>query len=139
MDFVSWLHGKKINAEAFRRVEPLLFSEWQTAFEQMHPNSFLQQKLFSINKIRHQFRLKETDKVAEVPSAKLTKPAIKPKKSEAQVPEDKPKLAEERKVVGKPVFRPKIKPKESTTDNLKADNGANTSPKKTQVKPRIKK
>jgi hypothetical protein len=87
VNFEEYLRSKKIDAQAFLKAEPALFSVWKTEFEQMHPNSFTVQKLNLINPVRRKYILKEiapalTEKpvVSEAPAIpKPGKPVIKPK------------------------------------------------------------
>ena len=79
MTFEEYLTEKKIDASRFQRAEKEQFEEFARLFDQMHPNSFTQQKLFLINGIRRKFLLKteiETKK-----KAPQLKPKIKPQKS----------------------------------------------------------
>ena len=57
MTFGEYLVGKKINETAFRQASPDLFISWEKEFAEVHPASFTQRHLFSINKIRRQFPL----------------------------------------------------------------------------------
>jgi len=104
VNFELYLSSKKIDSEAFRAGEPVLWNSWRIDFEQMHPNSFTVQKLNLINPIRRRFPLKEVIPVevkeiqAEVvapvqgdqTAASVTPPASKP-------------------AVPRPVFKPKPK------------------------------
>lgn len=79
MLFEDHLRSKKIDATAFRAGSPEIFSEWQKAFEEMHPASFNARYLFGINKIRRAYPLRqETTPTASAPAAK-PRPVIKPK------------------------------------------------------------
>jgi len=76
MTFEEYLIGKKINSEAFKIAEPLLWEEWHTLFNQMSPVSFTAQKLYLINPIRRKYQHKES---APQPSLSAeAKPAAKP-------------------------------------------------------------
>ena len=77
MDFISYLKNKKIDPEKLNASEPDLFSEWSSLYEQVHPNSFTQQKLFLINILRKKFIFKETDEVAKPKTAKMMRPKMK--------------------------------------------------------------
>lgn len=73
-NFNSFLKTKKIDPTAFAKAEMELFMEWKNLYDQVHPNSFTQQKLFLINKVRRQFPLpEEAEKVVK------KKPMAKPK------------------------------------------------------------
>ncbi|MBX9853491.1 MAG: hypothetical protein K2X86_17235 [Cytophagaceae bacterium] len=82
MTWEEYCIKKKIDSEAFRKSEPAKWEELKTIFEQVHPNSFTEQKKFLINDIRRKYHLKEENKKEE-PVKKSAGPAIKipPKKS----------------------------------------------------------
>lgn len=89
MSFEDYLRGKKIDSDAFRTNEPVLWESWKVEFEQMHPNSFTVQKLNLINPVRRKYPGKitvpettqQTDKPATSASTtpKVTKPVFRPK------------------------------------------------------------
>lgn len=81
MTFEEYLIKKKIDPEAFRKGEPERWQEWHGLFEQMHPNSFTEQKKFLINDIRRKYQLREEAKKEE--ASKKAGPAIRipPRKS----------------------------------------------------------
>jgi len=56
MTFEEYCAKKKINSEAFLKEEPERWKEWKFLFEQMHPNSFTEQKKFLINDVRRKYR-----------------------------------------------------------------------------------
>jgi hypothetical protein len=58
MTWDEYCHKKRIDSTAFRGAEPIMWAEWKTMFEQMHPNSFTEQKKFMINDVRRRFQLK---------------------------------------------------------------------------------
>ena len=58
MTFDEYLVAKKIDREAFMKDMPEQFSEWQSAFELQHIESFTSQRKFSLNKIRRKYLLK---------------------------------------------------------------------------------
>ncbi|HMQ00958.1 MAG TPA: hypothetical protein PKC24_14355 [Cyclobacteriaceae bacterium] len=76
MDFEAYLVSKKIDSAAFRQHEPERWQEFKTLFEQVHPNSFTQQKLYLINPIRRKYILKEIP--AEASASEAPKAAVKP-------------------------------------------------------------
>lgn len=76
MDFETYLVSKKIDSAAFRQHEPERWQEFKTLFDQVHPNSFTQQKLYLINPIRRKYPLKEMPAASEV--TEKTKPTAKP-------------------------------------------------------------
>lgn len=88
MNFEEYLKSKKIDAPAFEKAEPVLYTSWKTEFSQMHPNSFTVQKLNLINPVRRKYQLKVaeplpgiTESIADTPPAKpaVARPMIKPK------------------------------------------------------------
>ncbi len=60
MTFEEYCIKKKINSTAFRTHEPERWQEWKLQFEQMHPNSFTEQKKFLINETRRKYLLVNT-------------------------------------------------------------------------------
>lgn len=65
-EFEAYLTDKKIDSDAFRKVEPEQWSEFKRLYDQVHPNSFTAQKLNLINPIRRRFPLKEVPVGTEV-------------------------------------------------------------------------
>lgn len=59
MKFDEYLTGKKIDSKKYKQAEPVQYEEFKVIFDQMHPESFTQQKLFLINKIRRAYKLEE--------------------------------------------------------------------------------
>jgi hypothetical protein len=57
MTWEEYCIKKKINAEAFKQDDPQKWEELKKIFEQMHPNSFTEQKKFIINTIRRLYNL----------------------------------------------------------------------------------
>lgn len=57
MTFEEYLISKKINIDNFEKNEILLFQNWKNIFEQMHFESFTNQKKFLINDIRRKYPL----------------------------------------------------------------------------------
>ena len=82
MTFEEYLTSKKTDPGKFREAEPERYQELQTLFDQVHPNSFAQQKLFLINRIRRKYLLPVTSKetTEERTPQKKVKPRIVPKK-----------------------------------------------------------
>jgi hypothetical protein len=58
MDFNDYLISKNIATSVFKEQDENMFSTWETAFLQMHPNSFTEQYKFQLNKIRRKYPLK---------------------------------------------------------------------------------
>lgn len=72
--------------QAFAKAEPLVWLQWKTEFEQMHPNSFTLQKLNLINPIRRKYPLPlqeiakdNNDATSVKPASGAVKPVFKPK------------------------------------------------------------
>ena len=57
MTWEEYCIKKKINSDAFRQAEPKRWEELKNIFEQIHPNSFTEQKKFIINDIRRLYRV----------------------------------------------------------------------------------
>ena len=74
LTFAAYLKSKKIDLKSFFKDEKETFEKWKKEFDQMHPNSFTQQKLFLINKIRREFPLQEAEEKVE-----KKKPMMRPK------------------------------------------------------------
>jgi hypothetical protein len=81
MNWEEYCISKKIDSNAFKLKEEYRWNEFKTIFEQMHPNSFTEQKKFLINDIRRKYRLKEEDKKEELKKASGPAIRIPPKKS----------------------------------------------------------
>jgi hypothetical protein len=79
--FASYLKSKKIDLKSFYSSDKELFELWKVEFDQMHPNSFTQQKLFSINKVRRMYPLQEQEKVVEKKKQMVRPKIAKPKTS----------------------------------------------------------
>lgn len=58
MTFEEYLTGKNIDSAAFKAQQAQQWQEWQNLFDQMHPNSFNEQKKFLINEVRRKYLLK---------------------------------------------------------------------------------
>lgn len=80
MLFDEYLTGKKINPAKFKQTDPTQYAEFQKIFDQVHPESFTQQKLFLINQIRRAYRLEEQAEVKKIAPPKAMRPKIKPLK-----------------------------------------------------------
>lgn len=78
-DFEEYLRSKKIDPKKFKASDQSKYAEFKLLFDQIHPDSFTQQKLFLINRIRRKYILQEfTAEVSAAPSKKI-KPKILPK------------------------------------------------------------
>ena len=81
MEFDEYLTGKKIDAAKFRAAETDQYESFKEIFDQVHPESFTQQKLFLINKIRRAYKLEEVNEAKKTSSAsKVMRPKMKPVK-----------------------------------------------------------
>jgi hypothetical protein len=76
--FEAYCRKKKIDPDLFLQSDPERYQEWKTLFEQIHPDSFTEQKKFLINPIRKQYLLIELAKEnTETIPASPVKPAVK--------------------------------------------------------------
>ncbi len=57
MSFEEYCVKKKIDSAGFLAQEPVRWKAWKEEFEQMHPNSFTEQKKFLINETRRKYLL----------------------------------------------------------------------------------
>ena len=57
MTFEEYCQKKKISIEEFIKSDPKLYQDLFTYFEQVHPESFTQQKKFLINPLRRLYPL----------------------------------------------------------------------------------
>lgn len=80
MKFDEYLESKKVDSKKYKAAEPAQYAEFQEIFDQIHPDSFTQQKLFLINKIRRKFQLEEQTEVKKAVAPKAMRPKIKPLK-----------------------------------------------------------
>lgn len=55
--FEEFLSTKKIDYSKFLKAEPIVFLQWKQEFGQMHQDSFVMQKKFSINAIRRKYTI----------------------------------------------------------------------------------
>jgi len=62
MTFEEYCIKKKIDSTAFFVQEPERWKIWMLEFEQMHPNSFTEQKKFMINETRRKYLLQDSSK-----------------------------------------------------------------------------
>lgn len=74
--FEEFLAAKKINSEAFQKMEPQLWEELRSLFDQMHPDSFTAQKLYLINPLRLKYPGKKVDSAGDKPKAARPRPKI---------------------------------------------------------------
>jgi len=81
MDWEEYCVSKKIDSEAFRQGEAEHWAELKSIFEQVHPNSFTEQKKFLINDIRRKYHLKAEAKKEEIKKPAQAAIRIPPKKT----------------------------------------------------------
>lgn len=80
MHFDEYLWDKKIDAEQFKKSEEERYLEFKTLFDQIHPDSFTQQKLFLINSIRRNYKYINEQEIKKVEPKKTVRPKLKPLK-----------------------------------------------------------
>jgi hypothetical protein len=78
MEFDEYLKGKKIDPEKYREAETEQYAQFKVLFDQVHPESFTQQKLFLINKIRRAYKLENSEEAVKSASKPAMRPKIKP-------------------------------------------------------------
>ena len=61
----------------FLQSDPERFREWKTIFEQVHPDSFTEQKKFLINPIRKRYLLVAVEGETKTEEAVKPKPVVK--------------------------------------------------------------
>jgi len=77
LSFEAYCKSKKIDPDLFFKAEPQRYQEWKSIFEQVHPDSFTEQKKFLINPTRIQYLLveqsqeKSTATIAPKPVVKI--------------------------------------------------------------------
>ncbi|WP_370089067.1 hypothetical protein [Ekhidna sp.] len=80
MEFEEYLKGKKIDSEKYKAAEPKQYADFKGLFDQMHPESFTQQKLFLINQIRRAYKFEEIEEIKKPTPKPAMRPKIKPLK-----------------------------------------------------------
>lgn len=78
-DFDEYLRSKKIDPVKFRSAEKDKYEGFAKLYDQVHPDSFTQQKLFLINRIRRQYILESNEGEETKAPPKKMKPKITPK------------------------------------------------------------
>ena len=76
LTFEEYCRKKKIDPDLFLQSDPDRFREWKHIFEQVHPDSFTEQKKFLINPIRKKYLLHTENETKHADEIK-TKPAVK--------------------------------------------------------------
>jgi DNA gyrase inhibitor GyrI len=74
MTFEEYLVSKNIDSYQFRSSAPAIWQEWQQLFEQMHPNSFNEQKKFLINEIRRKYLLQPDHQTVQASKSEVPSP-----------------------------------------------------------------
>ncbi|MEP5613810.1 MAG: hypothetical protein ABJP45_16270 [Cyclobacteriaceae bacterium] len=82
-NFESYLQSKRIDPKKFKKADATRYEEFKKLFDQVHPESFTQQKLFLLNRIRRTHVLEEAMIEESTTPTKKLKPKIlsKPKLS----------------------------------------------------------
>lgn len=80
MEFDEYLSSKKINASKFKTGDRDLYDKLKLLFDQVHPNSFTQQKLFLINRTRRKYLLESKEEEKPIPISYKQRPKIVSKK-----------------------------------------------------------
>jgi hypothetical protein len=79
MDFEEYLNSKNIDSKAFMATEPEMWQQWASLFEQVHPNSFTEQKKFLLNSIRRRFLLNRDTPATVMPVTAVPETETQPK------------------------------------------------------------
>ena len=77
LTFEEYCRKKKIDPDLFLQSDPDRFREWKHIFEQVHPDSFTEQKKFLINPIRKKYLLVATEIETKNAEEIKTKPVVK--------------------------------------------------------------
>lgn len=76
MEFDNYLLSKKIDPALFKMGDTKQYESFKVLFDQMHPESFTQQKLFLINKLRRAYQLLAEDMEKKPAKAKSARPKM---------------------------------------------------------------
>jgi len=79
IEFEDFLKKKRISPADFREHEGGRYEEFRQLFEQVHPKSFVQQKLFLINVVRRRYPLMAEDAPKAVAKKKPARPVMRKK------------------------------------------------------------
>lgn len=79
MEFTEYCIKKKIDPEKFLAGDPEKYKEWERLFNEVHPDSFTEQKKFLINEMRRKYLLNEASGAKAKQGQENPKPVIKPK------------------------------------------------------------
>lgn len=77
LSFEEYCRKKKIDPDLFLQSDPDRFREWKYIFEQVHPDSFTEQKKFLINPIRKKYLLVAAETEIKNAEEVKAKPAVK--------------------------------------------------------------
>jgi len=77
LSFEAYCRKKKIDPDLFLQSDPERFREWKTIFEQVHPDSFTEQKKFLINPIRKKYLLVVAEETVKTEEPVKAKPVVK--------------------------------------------------------------
>jgi hypothetical protein len=77
LSFEAYCRKKKIDPALFLQSDPDRFREWKTIFEQVHPDSFTEQKKFLLNPIRKLYLLIATEEEKKTEDVAKAKPMVK--------------------------------------------------------------
>ncbi len=77
LSFEAYCRKKKIDPDLFLQSDPERFREWKTIFEQVHPDSFTEQKKFLINPIRKKYLLVVAEDAGKTEEPAKVKPLVK--------------------------------------------------------------
>lgn len=75
--FEEYCLKKKINADLFKQHDAERFQEWKMIFEQIHPDSFTEQKKFLMNSTRRLYPLSSEDSTLNTTEEIKAKPKVK--------------------------------------------------------------
>ncbi len=77
LSFEAYCRKKKIDPTLFLQSDPERYKEWKTIFDQVHPDSFTEQKKFLINPIRKKYLLiTSSESSGKVPEKAENNPAF---------------------------------------------------------------
>ena len=79
MNFEEYLISKKIDPDKLKSGDEALYKNFNRMFDEIHPDSFTQQKLFLINNLRRKYLLIEKEEVIDKPKPQKMKPKMAPR------------------------------------------------------------
>ena len=140
-DFEEYCITKKIDPARFQSDDAVLWNSLKSLFDQVHPKSFTQQKLFIINNLRRTYLI-PTVAVPKIPKAPLTpKAVVAPSiKSPEIILNDETHLIPQEEAPKKPAFKPVFKkPVVENTAEITEGELVPEKPKPAGFKPVMKK